>query len=216
MPPITTVELLRLKEYMDKSGVPYRITSTTGGGHARRSRHYAGLAMDFGGPVPSIDSSALLAIFNAFVPVGHTLHELIYARAPYNIKRGQRRPLYAQAIHHNHVHVAVNWGWNEKFQGHGNEQLQGGKDVVEPDFNPPLPRFVSWLSCPSGGGWGLGADGGVFAVGGAPYAGSMVEEWERKDFVGRTAAKIVVAGGSNIYKIIATSGEEYIPKWPKP
>lgn len=49
-------------------------------------------------------------VFNLFVPVEAQLHELIYAKAPYNIKAGKRVAPYAVASHHDHVHVSVDRG----------------------------------------------------------------------------------------------------------
>lgn len=87
----------------------------TPGIHAKGSFHYAqgtgavGLAVDFGLDNPSYDDPRYLTIFNVFKPVETRLAELICAvpGVAYNIKDGRRVPLYAQAQHHNHVHVAV-------------------------------------------------------------------------------------------------------------
>ncbi len=94
---------------------------------------------------------------------------------------------------------------------------------MKPEFDPPLPRFVAWLNSPDGGGWGLGADGGIFALGGAPFRGCTAG----KDyFAGRTAAKLwssdnpelaalrgAPAGPPGGYVIQTTSGEFYGPQF---
>jgi hypothetical protein len=86
--------------YLARTNVPFRVTSTTGGVHVASSYHYrqgtggVGLAVDFAGPVPSEDSPALKAIYDAFKPVRSQLAEL----------------LYGIALHHDHVHVAVPLG----------------------------------------------------------------------------------------------------------
>lgn len=79
--------------------------------------------------------------------------------------------------------------------------------TVAPQFNPPLPRFVAWLNCPTGGGWGLGADGGIFALGGAPFTGSPVG---KEYFVNRTGAGLKLSK-DNRPIVISTSGENYGP-----
>lgn len=200
-------ETQAIADYMAASGVPYRITSTTGGTHIPTSRHYQGLAVDFGGPTPTRDSPALMAIFNALAAVEGQLYELIYARAPYNIKRGRRVALYCQAIHHDHVHVSVDRGVRITWPGRpATQPIQGGADIVTPEFDPPLARFVAWLNCPAGGGWGLSADGAIYALGGAPYLGAA----NGKDyFVGRSAARLEPHGDG--YRVISSSGESYGP-----
>jgi hypothetical protein len=211
-PPIPGIEVGAIVEYMGASGIPWKLTSTTGGRHAPHSYHYRGLAADLAGPTPSRDSEVLMQIFNAFVPVEKQLAELIYARAPYNIKRGRRVGLYCQAIHHDHVHIAVEPGTMLVWPGApANIPIQGGRDVVNPEFDPPLPRMVAWLNNNGGpGGWGLGADGGIFALGGAPFLGCMVDDQHRQHFVGRTAARLAPReDGLPGYMITATSGEKY-------
>lgn len=102
--------------------------------------------------------------------------------------------------------------------------------TVQPQYNPPLPRFVSWLNCQTGGGWGLGADGGIFALGGAPFLGTPAG----KDyFIGHTAANIKATDdpeavadrkktqptytarfdATHQYMIQATDGAWYGPDW---
>lgn len=102
--------------YLRETGVPHRVTSTvrlnalTAAGNV--SRHARGLAVDFAGVRPSRDSDELADIFDAFLPVERVLAELIYSgpQVTFNIKHGQRVQKYAQNIHHDHVHVAVDPG----------------------------------------------------------------------------------------------------------
>lgn len=109
-------EVVGIIEYLEASGVPHRVTSTwrpnalTAAGNA--SRHSRKLAVDFAGPRPGRDSDDLADIFRAFQPVEQALAELIYAgpQVTYNIKRGRRVRKYAQDLHHDHVHVAVDPG----------------------------------------------------------------------------------------------------------
>jgi hypothetical protein len=185
---------------MNATGVPHRVTSVTEGQHAPGSYHYRtgtngiGLAVDFAGPVPSRDSPELLAIFRAFQPVEHLLHELIYGGADYAIKAGARVKPYAVSDHMNHVHVSVD---RSVF-------IPVPQPKVPPMFDPPLPGFCAWLSHPTRGGWGLAPDGGVFALD-APFYGSAAGQ---SYFVGRRAARLEARADGG-YDIVAISGERY-------
>lgn len=122
-------ERTALVAVLSAAGIPYRVTSTTGGSHVVGSRHYwpcsvpgrptgcrpEGLALDVAGSVSYYVDRArarreMRAIFDALAPVGGQLFELIYSDAPYNVKRGRRVPRYALAAHWDHVHVSVNPG----------------------------------------------------------------------------------------------------------
>jgi len=120
-----SVEVLGLLAYVKNSGVPHKVTATVGtflsstnpcsphtptSNHCKNGTAGKGLAIDVATPTPSWDSPGLLAIFNAFRPVEHRLSELIYAKAPYNIKNGVRVSPYAVSSHHDHVHIAVPLG----------------------------------------------------------------------------------------------------------
>jgi hypothetical protein len=99
--------------YLARQGVPFRVTSTTGGDHSTNSYHHRagtggdGLAVDFAEPQPSFNSPGLAAIFAAFRPVERQLAELIYSGGSYSIKHGARVNRYAIKTHWDHVHVAV-------------------------------------------------------------------------------------------------------------
>lgn len=103
--------------FMRTSGVPHRVTATTNGRHSPGSYHYlqgtggVGLAVDLAGPVSSVDSPALLAIYKTLAAHGHLLAELIYSGPGGGYwKHGVQVSPYATASHHNHVHVAVERG----------------------------------------------------------------------------------------------------------
>lgn len=78
-----------------------------------------GLAVDLSGPHryaelvltdPYAARAEQLAVFDAFRPVEHLLHELICAHAPYNIKAGVQVKPYAVSDHGDHNHVSVDRG----------------------------------------------------------------------------------------------------------
>lgn len=108
-----SLEVLSLVDYIRRTGIPHRVTSTTGDTHSPGSYHYRpgtngqGLAIDLAEPTPSVLSPGLLRIFDVFAPVEGDLAELIYTGAPYNIKDGQRVDRYAVNSHKDHVHIAV-------------------------------------------------------------------------------------------------------------
>jgi hypothetical protein len=85
--------------YLGNSGVPFTVTSTTGGQHAEGSYHYQGRAVDFVGP--NMD-----AIFRAFLPIASSLKELFYTPEGFSVKNGARTSPIAAADHYDHVHVA--------------------------------------------------------------------------------------------------------------
>lgn len=165
--------------YGQSTGVPMKVTSTlrpgaiTAAGNA--SLHGQGLAVDFAGPKPSWDSKELADIFHAFLPVEKHLAELIYAgpQVTFNIKNGARVGKYAQAGHHNHVHIGVRRGvlldrlipsFNpDSTIEQAPDDMDGREDMAEP---------VDGMCAPSGGVWVLTRDGGVRAYDGAPFWGS--------------------------------------------
>ena len=176
--PACSPEVVGIIAYASQTGVPFKVTSTfrpgavTAAGNP--SRHGRRLAVDFAGPAPSIDSEALAVIFRAFLPVEHKLNELIYAgpQTGFNIKAGKRVGKYAQSIHHNHVHVAVDPGVVlatvapvkviDSVTGPAPADTDGREDMAEP---------VDAVAAPAGGVWVLTRDGGVRAYD-APFYGS--------------------------------------------
>jgi hypothetical protein len=165
--------------YGGSTGVPMKVTSTLRPGAVTvaggRSFHALGLAVDWAGPTPSWDSDALAAIFHAFLPVEKHLAELIYAgpQVAFNIKGGRRVGKYAQAIHHNHVHVAVQRGvfldrLVPTFLPDTIIEQAPADDERSEDMADPTGA----LCAPNGGVWVVTRDGGVRAYRNAPFHGS--------------------------------------------
>lgn len=116
-------EVEALIAYVDSTGIPYRVTSTTGGRHAARSRHFQvgtdgdGLAVDFAGPKPG-DTTAMLRIFKALMQRHYQLQELIFWLPPETKYLVRRRVKVSPLVyggqtldaHRNHVHVSVALG----------------------------------------------------------------------------------------------------------
>lgn len=156
-------------KYLEGTGTPHRVTSTTGGQHAVGSYHYKGCAVDLAEPGPSRNTPGLLAIFAAFGSVESKLAEAIYSGAPYSIKNGKRTTVaYGNrdllAAHWNHVHIAVPLG----------TFLAAPKPISEAQAMASFPNAVDACQRPSHPGhvWVVGRDGGVGAYNGAPYWGS--------------------------------------------
>lgn len=71
----------------------------------------------------------------------------------------------------------------------------------------PTWNIVDAIEDPvSGGIWALGADGGVFALNGAPFMGGM---GGNPHFAGRTAQRLEYDAALGGYKIVSTRGEVY-------
>ena len=110
-------EWRKLISYLESTGVPFRAVSTYRPGAitatGRPSRHGQGLAVDFAGPTASRDSPQLLRINEAFRPIGHLLHELIYS-GPGSVQFYNGQPHYYSGVtrsnHHDHVHVSIDFG----------------------------------------------------------------------------------------------------------
>lgn len=215
--PTCSREVIGIIAYAEQAGVPYKVTSTWRPGAVtlagNPSRHGRKLAVDLAAPTPSIDSEALARIFRAFGPVEHKLNELIYAgpQVAYNIKAGRRVGKYAQSIHHNHVHVAVDPGVIlsaatpkvviDAVITAAPHDSDGREDMAEP---------VGALCAPEGGCWVLTRDGGVRAYGGAPFHNSypgLPAELRQGD---RTFVDIVRRDdGRAGYMLISSGGEKY-------
>lgn len=124
---MTSRENQAIADYLNAGGVKHAISATTNGTHAKGSYHERygtgplglpskGLATDaveyLGG---GSDTAGLLNIWKVFSRVENQFAELIYFDAPYQIKNGKRvGPEFygtaTMAIHHNHVHAAVERG----------------------------------------------------------------------------------------------------------
>jgi len=201
--------------YGVSTGIPMKVTSTlrpyavTISGNL--SLHGAGLAVDFAGMVPSIDSDALAHVFHAFLPVEKHLAELIYAgpQTAFNIKNGRRVGKYAQSIHHNHVHVGVRRGVfldREIPTINPDTTIEQAPDHEGEDMADP----VDGMPAPDGGVWVVTKDGGVRSYKGAPFHGSypgLPEEWRQgeRTFVGITERDDGAAG----YMLHGSDGSLY-------
>lgn len=160
------------------TGVPMKVTSTLRPGavtiSGNRSFHGMGLAVDFAGPAPSRNSEALADIFHAFLAVETHLAELIYAgpQVGFNIKHGRRVGKYAESIHHDHVHVAVQRGvmLDRMVPGFLPDTIieQAPRDHEGEDMADPTGAMCA----PNGGVWVVTRDGGVRAYNNAPFHGS--------------------------------------------
>lgn len=215
---VCSPEVVGIIAYIEASGVPHRVTSTwrpgamTAAGNP--SRHGRKLAVDFAGPRPSRDSQELADIFNVFALVEKSLNELIYAgpQVAYNVKRGRRVGKYAQAIHHDHVHVAVDPGVvlldapmhiaaDPEPPDPAPDDLDGREDMADP---------VDALFT-ADGATVLTKNGGVFTYGAAPFHGSYhsLPEVHRND-PNRTFVAIDPRDdGAAGYQIVSAGGEIY-------
>lgn len=87
-------------QHLSADGVPYTVTSTTGGKHAQNSLHYVGKAVDLVGP-------DMMAIFNDLLKYSTSMAELFYTPAGFSIDNGRRvAPIDAKG-HYDHVHAAT-------------------------------------------------------------------------------------------------------------
>lgn len=159
-----SAEVRLLILYMQESGTSHRVTSTTDGQHAPYSYHYRegtdgqGLAVDFAGPVPSVNSPALLAVYQALEPLGRFSAELIYnGPGGGSWKNGKKVAPYAGG-HRDHVHIAVPKG---TFVHHEKET----NAVTVYQVNAPVVAFQATHT--GLGYWVVCADGGIFAFGDA-------------------------------------------------
>lgn len=172
-------EVEGLIAYMARTGIPHRVTSTTGGAHSSKSRHYKpgtdgqGLAVDFAGPVPN-DTATMLRIYRALLEDhGPVLHELIFTHPDADILIKNRRrvvpQVYAAVLpaHRNHVHVSVDLG----------TIIESGEPMT--DTNPELPKASAPVvalvrTSTDKGYWIVCEDGAVYAFGDAVYHGRVV------------------------------------------
>lgn len=97
-----------LIQYLEDTGLAHRITSTTGGGHASGSYHYAGQAIDAADIIPSANTPELVAIQHSWLAVEHQLAELIGPDPDACVKNGKRYRYGADTMadHGDHIHTA--------------------------------------------------------------------------------------------------------------
>lgn len=180
--PNCSPEVKSLIAFVNRLGIPYKVTSTCRPGSitisGNLSYHSRGSALDLAGLTPSIDSEALGNIFKAFIPYEAHFAEIIYAgpQVSYNIKNGRRVPKYAQSIHHNHVHIAIKPGQNVD-----NLAPLAAPEVIDPpvpahEVNERTDMAVGQVVARPQGGYVVlqTRDGGIFAYDGAPFKGSLV------------------------------------------
>lgn len=167
---------------------PFYVTSTyrpnaltiTG----KLSNHALRLAVDFiaahgnGMPKPSIDSPELYTIYETFLPVAAYLRELIYCGpgVKFCVKRGKLVAPYACAIHHNHVHVAVDTGtYLPDYLAVHKDLAEIGDSVTATETNERTDMAPAITVPRIQGGYAVlqTRDGGVFNYD-SPFFGSLV------------------------------------------
>jgi hypothetical protein len=124
-----------MKAIMERSGVDFQVTSTTGGKHAPGSYHYKGQAIDFDDfSSPRTDTPGLMAIYRWIRDhFGSASSELIYSGPGATpIKNGAPYAYNAEtlAAHHNHVHWAMS---PQALASIGVPQLRVGGNVMFDD-----------------------------------------------------------------------------------
>lgn len=177
-------------DYVEATGLLYRVTDINGPGHAGGSYHYAdgtgaeGLAVDFGGVTPGVTNATTIqmgAIYRTFLDVASQLAELIYNGPGISVAVKDGKPVNGRAYygplvwgdHRDHVHVAVHRG---TFLSHPAGTIPGGSTMPTDDPNRPNSNapITGITATPSGKGyWIVAADGGVFAFGDAPFLGNV-------------------------------------------
>lgn len=177
-------------DYVEASGLPYRVTDVNGPGHAKGSYHYAkgtggvGTAVDLAGTVPGVTAVTAVqmqAIWHVLMDQAANLAELIHAGPGITVAVHDGRRVDGQAFygpvtwrnHRNHIHVAVRPG---TFLSHPSGTVTKEADAMADDpnrLNSNAP-IVGIAITPSGKGYLLAAaDGGVFAFGDAVYLGGV-------------------------------------------
>lgn len=221
-------EVQSILDYIKATGVPHRVTAILGtwksatnpcAPHAAGSLHCAegtggkGLAVDFGGAQPGTSLEALRQmgeIHAALMKVAPQLAELIHngpgiTKAVKNGKVVDGLHVYGPttwAAHRNHLHVAVTKGTFLDSRPAAPPVLL----EVRPMWDPPL-QVVDFLPYWSGsGGYMLFADGGIGAVGDAPYREGK-QPLGNDYWLNRKPARLQRLGDG--YVVIATSGERY-------
>lgn len=171
-------------DYVESTGLPYRVTDVSGPGHAEGSYHYAkgtdgdGLAVDFGGSIPGVTPSTAKEmgnIWRAFMFVAPQLAELIHNNPAEGITKAIKNgrmvdgaSFYGPVVwpdHRDHVHVAVPRGVFLTPLSQPLGTLIGDDMAVE---------IVGFQATPSGRGyWILTSNGGLYAFGDAEYLGGL-------------------------------------------
>lgn len=151
-----------LVTYLEDTGLPHRVTSTTGGGHTAGSYHYQGQAIDAAGPVPSYSSPELVAIQHSWLDVADQLAELIGPDPDLCVKYGvlHRYSSGTMEDHQDHVHTAATVNVTHSHPASDDERRAA---LIT----------TALLSHPSWDGYvEVQEDGGVFAFD-APFYGSV-------------------------------------------
>ncbi|HEV7535724.1 MAG TPA: hypothetical protein VGP90_08830, partial [Acidimicrobiia bacterium] len=185
--------------YLEDTGLPHKITSTTGGGHSPTSYHYQGQAVDAAGPIPSVASPELIAIQRSWLLIAEELAELIGPDPDACLKNGHfiRYDPDTMDAHQNHVHTAAT------------------VNVTHPDPAPPERKkaaliVTALITHPTWPGYlEVQEDGGVFAFD-APFYGSIPGLAGQNDLHGLD--RIISAGPSPTgqgYWLMSANGNVY-------
>lgn len=138
-------------DYVESTGLPYRVTDINGPGHATGSYHYAagtggdGLAVDFGGATPGVTRATVAqmgAIWRALRLVAPQLAELIHNGPGITEAIYMGRPVLGASFygpvvwadHYDHVHVAVPRGVFLAPLSQPIGTLEGGSMADNPDL----------------------------------------------------------------------------------
>lgn len=188
------------------------VTSTTGGGHAKNSYHYRGMAADIGGPAGMMNAAA------AWIQktMGGSLTEGIH-NPNLSIKNGKNVPSSfwgptTWAGHANHIHLAIAGalgkmaglaggggigGVAEKISLKPGKSKRGGapgaastraQEIIAKGMETKInEQLVDQMGALGGGGAIAGASSGAAAKGGAYNARSMASLWKRAGGPGKIA-----------------------------
>lgn len=192
-------EVQAIRRFMVDAGIPHRVTSTTGGKHAKGSRHYrpgtagGGLAADFAGKLSfaadaDVAQMQMLPIYQALLLVAPQLHELIF-NAPgvkWCVKNGRKVDGF-QAFgkttmlgHENHVHVSVDKGVFLRWPGvvQAPPPSAPARPAPEPAPQPAveddMAEPVDAVAADGGGVRVLTRDGGIRCYKGAAFWGGIL------------------------------------------
>lgn len=189
MPPISQ-EAQAIIDFVEATGLPYRVTDVNGPGHAKGSYHYAkgtdgtGLAVDFAGVTPGVNTvtaAQMFELWRMFRLIAPQLAELIYSGSGVTqaVKDGRMvdgASFYGPATwpdHRDHVHVAVP---RRTFLAPLSHPLSTLEATVadNPDIPNAAAPVVAFQATPTGEGyWLVTADGAVYAFGDARYLGRV-------------------------------------------